>query len=466
MGFRSFDAGCFEFCALAAASAVSGAETTTKELIEMKTKQILAALFMMGAAAAVNAQDKATLDLLVSKGVITRAEADKIGKESVQVTPKEKTTKSIKISALLQTQYQNISVEQFNSTVSTYPKSVNDFILRRVYLGFDADIGSGWSAKIVADFAAGNTTSNATLKNYLNEAIISKKVDYSYLKGRADLGYRKVNFGYEENTSSAKLLSVEHSLATLYFTGSKNTRRIGLGARHTGAFWNGEVQQVKGLEYGFAVANSYNDNPSKIPTGATSNLSYWGNVAYTAKIEELSVKTGFNFGYTNGANVGADSSSYISSIYGLNPYIAANMGALTIWSDFLYAGMSNGKGAGYAQASSPRGFNAGVEYKFDIGELGQLGPTFRYAWLDTNGRGVNVSDGIRDSSASTVVYDAAQSLYIGINWYISGEAVKFQIGYEWAQFSGSPTCGTGAGTNNTDTVADANAIRAQMQVMF
>ena len=67
------------------------------------TSILLAATFAVSPL--LHAQDKATLDLLVAKGVITRAEADGVSKKAVQVSAKEKTTKSIKISGRLQMQY-------------------------------------------------------------------------------------------------------------------------------------------------------------------------------------------------------------------------------------------------------------------------------------------------------------------------------------------------------------------------
>ena len=67
---------------------------------------------LMAAASVLNAQDKQTLDLLVSKGIITKEEAASVSKKSVAVAPKEKTTKSIKLIGRLQMQYENINVDE------------------------------------------------------------------------------------------------------------------------------------------------------------------------------------------------------------------------------------------------------------------------------------------------------------------------------------------------------------------
>lgn len=409
------------------------------------TKIILASLFL-GAAAA-NAQDKQTLDLLVSKGVITQAEADGIAKDAVKaVSPKEKTTKSIKISGRLQTQYENINVKENGESLV----SKNNFIMRRMFLGAEADLGAGWSATLITDFA--NT------KTYIEYAFITKKVDLDYLKGSLDIGYKKANFGYEENTSASKLFSVERSLATRYWSEGNNGRRLGFGARHVGVYWNGKVPQVEGLEYGLAVTNSYSDNPTAMPSGSDNSLMYWANAAYSTKIEDVSLKFGVNFGYTNGMNVAGDAGTVHASVYGLNPYVAASVYGFDIWADFLFSDVENGKNS-YTENARPMGFNVAAEYKFDIGEWGKIAPAVRYSWIDTDGRGIKVSDGIRDANGSNT-YNAGQSVYVGVNWYIVGNSVKFQLGYEWAQLNGAAEGKIAKGH------ADANAVRAQMQLLF
>ena len=207
---------------------------------------------LMAAASVLNAQDKQTLDLLVSKGIITKEEAASVSKKSVAVAPKEKTTKSIKLIGRLQMQYENINVDETVGGVESSLAAKNDFIMRRMFLGAAADLGSGWSAELVADFARDGD-------GYIDKAVITKKVDWDSLQGKLGFGYRKINFGLEENTSSSKLLTIERSPATRYFTENANGRRLGFGGRHTGVFWAGKIPQVKGLEYGLSVTNSYNN---------------------------------------------------------------------------------------------------------------------------------------------------------------------------------------------------------------
>ena len=417
------------------------------------TTTVIAAALLSLAALYSNAQDKATLDLLVSKGVITKEEASKLSKGNVKIVAKDKNVKGIKITGRVQTQYENINVEGFGAAGTSHAVSKNDFIMRRLFLGAEADLGSGWSGTVVADFGRSGDD-----KNYLENAYITKAIDWELLHGKLDIGYKKVNFGFEENTSASKLLSVERSLATRYWTEGNNGRRLGFGARHTGIFWNGKIDEIEGLEYGAAVS-PYNDNPTEIPSSADNTLAYWANVAYSGSIEEdISFKIGVNFGYspdTTSTNVSG------GSVWGLNPYVTANLYGFNIWGEFLISGIENGD-ITRTEDATPMGVNVGIEYRFDIGEWGKIGPTVRYSWLDTDGRGVSVSDGIRNANNAPGYssFYAAQSVYAGVNWYIMGDSVKFQLGYEWAQFNGTPS------NKSASNFAESNTVRAQMQILF
>ena len=84
----------------------------------------------------------------------------------------------------------------------------------------------------------------------------------------------------------------------------------------------------------------------------------------------------------------------------------------------------------------------------------------RWSWIDTDGRGIKMSDGIRNANANST-YNAGQSVYVGVNWYIVGNDLKFQMGYEWAQLNGVKD-----GAASVAQHSEANAVRAQIQVLF
>ena len=162
-----------------------------------KYLRLLLFVYLLFGTISLYAQDKGTLDLLVSKGLISRQEADELAKKATVVDAKQNTTKSVKLSGRIQVQYQNIHTSETVGGVSRDLNSVNNFLLRRAFLGMEADLGAGWSANIVADFCR-----NSDGYNYLDVAYVSKKLQYDVLNGTADIGYKKIVFNIEETISN------------------------------------------------------------------------------------------------------------------------------------------------------------------------------------------------------------------------------------------------------------------------
>ena len=155
-------------------------------------KKAIISLLVAGAVIAANAQDKALLETLVKKGMLTQQEAAQIAKDSVAVTPATKSTKSIKIFGGGQGWY-SWGKNSVKAGTGSFDQQ-SGFTLRYVKLGIEADVGGGWSAEVVTDFG----TEGAS-KNYLDKVVASKKIDLDYLNGTLQLGLRKVNMGYEQN---------------------------------------------------------------------------------------------------------------------------------------------------------------------------------------------------------------------------------------------------------------------------
>lgn len=432
-------------------------------------KLILTA-FVFGASNFANAQDKATLDILVSKGIITQDEAGKILKSSsIQVKAKEKETVKLTFSGRIHEQFMWIKSEAddpFYKDTSTK----SGFRMRRMYLGMAAELANGWSGNLVLDLA--KTTNNGA--NYLDSVTISKKIDWEFLNGKLDVGYRKVNFVFEENTSSSKLLSIERSPATRYFVEGQSSGtkgNIGFGNRYTGVFWEGKADAVKGLSYSFAVTNPQNYAIKPNNSGTDNTVNLWASINYKndadTSIGKLKYEIGLNAGYGMGANITTDGYSDNGYIVGANPYFKLTLDNFTLWGEYMMANIQYGKkdATGNFQDATPQGVNVGAEYKFDCGFIGQIAPTVRYSGLFTDGRGAKISDTINSaanvSSGGSDYYKNANSIFAGINWYIDGNSVKLQAGYEYARFSGSPSNESFASKS-----ANVNAFRTQLQILF
>src|SRR6218665_3390162 len=101
-----------------------------------------------------SAQDKATLDLLVKKGLISQAEADGLMKAKetapVTVTAKDASTKKITVGAMAQMRYGYITANEKKGAAD--PADASGFMARRVMLLFGAELGSGFSVSLSPEF--------------------------------------------------------------------------------------------------------------------------------------------------------------------------------------------------------------------------------------------------------------------------------------------------------------------------
>ena len=87
-----------------------------------------------------------------------------------------------------------------------------------------------------------------------------------------------------------------------------------------------------------------------------------------------------------------------------------------------------------------------------------MGTAFSYSWLDTGGRGVSTRDGVRLSKDIGGTYNNAQGFDASLNWYLRGDDLKFQLGFEYVQYSGTPE------NRHANHVAESLAVRTQLQI--
>ena len=419
-------------------------------------KKVIISLLVAGAAIAANAQDKALLETLVKKGMLTQQEAAQIAKESVTVTPATKSTKSIKIFGGAQGWYTWGQDSQKAPTSAS--KQTSGFTLRYVKLGVEADVGGGWSATVVTDFG-----SDGASRNYLDKVVASKKVDLDYLNGTLQLGLRKANMGYEQNMCDFGQLAIERSVATQFFTnGSYNDGAVAknFGGRTVGVFWDGNITQVEGLYYSAAVTSGLTETTNNFISDSqnSSSLSFYAAMGYknVAEIngESLAYDFGVNFGYAPQGMTGSMVSQK-GSVWGINPYATASWKGLTLISEFFLQQYEdyvtpNRDGIG----RTPLGANVTVAYKMDIGEWGAIEPVVRWSYVNGNGAGI-ASDYLESYS------DQAMTGYIGVNWYAMA-SVKTSLGYEFGYYDQKSDIGNAA----TASRLYSNCVRAQVQVLF
>ncbi len=113
----------------------------------------------------------------------------------------------------------------------------------------------------------------------------------------------------------------------------------------------------------------------------------------------------------------------------------------------------NENGAGANGDANSYGFWIQPSYRFNKNWEG----VFRYSYTDSDGRGINVSDGIRNAPAGGTM-DTLTDYYLGFTYYISGDDLKFQAGYVYGESQDTVTGGSAKATSS--------GIRSQMQVQF
>ncbi len=414
-------------------------------------KKIFTTIFALTFAFCAFSQDKALLETLVKKGMLTQQEATQIAKESVAVTPHMASTKAIRIFGGMQGWFKwaDNSVERG----STDLERISGFELRYVKVGIDADVGHGWTASLVMDFGSGGNN-----RNYLDKVIISKKVDIDYVNGVLQIGLRKSNMGVEQVTDDFGLLAIDRSAATNFFTQAGNTRTDTskcFGSRTVGIFWDGEIPQVEGLYYGAAVTSEVTEGTSNVINNinANSGLSYYLSVGYKNVIDlagdEFKYDIGLNMGY---ASKGFTSANSKSEVWGVNPYIKLTKGGLTIVAEMFYQNVEDGEMAN--SSASPLGANFIVAHKFELdNSFGALEPVVRLSYVSADSLGVAVT-----ADRTTCYFNDVTTLYVGLNWYMT-DAIKTSIGYEYGWYK------NGVSPSNADKLYN-NTVLAQLQVVF
>ena len=439
---------------------------------------------MLIAAAAITsvsafAQDKATLDLLVKKGIITAEEraktlqtaaATKTESGMDRVFIKEAGANRLTFSGRIQGQWEAAAYSQTTGGVETQAVDLNNVMMRRLYLGAKADVGGGFSGELVWNFGDNSSTSGTdTIRaGAADKAVFTYESDL----GKFDLGYQKVQFGQEENTSSSALYTVERSMVTRYWAESNNARRLGVGARHVGLHYSNKAVIGEGgpgtLAYGASIVDAVQGYNS---TGI-NDYGYYANVSFDWK--PLGTTIGINYALTPS---GATSTSgglptavggTLDMAEGLNPYFKYVTGDLTIVGEYIITAIDASStltnNSGFLERD-PSGYNITLAYKLSE----NLEAVVRYSALDTDGRGQRASDGFRDivtTGTSGSTYDKSSSIFVGLNYYFNKNNAKIQLGYEKAKLEDK----LGTYTNGIPAItadhADADIFRLQAQVLF
>jgi hypothetical protein len=416
-------------------------------MFQLKSKWLALAAGALLAAGSALAQDSGPLiDLLIKKGLINDQEgeelrADLAREASAAVTSTisgGKSTANLSIAGRIQVQYAGLATD-IDGTAAD-PAATQHFFLRRIYLGAKANLGAGWTSSINYDFA-GSTFDEAKITWTQSDALA------------VDIGFRKVPFGLEEwYTSSGSLKAIERSPGTRYFVEANNGRRLGAGSYRIGLYLGGKADS--GLFYNVAVTNPERDESAagvaSAGTAANNNLSYWGNVGYKGKAGE-------DLNYVLSASVGV-----LPDQGGKTLGAGDNLTVYNAFADFTkgnfdlqleYFGSDNSHGISATQDAKSSAYS--IQPSFKVGE--KMEYTVRYTYVDSDGRGVNLSDGIRSAPGGGTM-NTMSEWYGGFTYFFRGNDVKWQLGYLFGESNDTVTGGTAK--------AKTQGVRSQMQVNF
>ncbi len=412
--------------------------------------------------------DNALLCKLVERGVLSESEAVNIRKQSAEFQP-ILTTKSNDLKIIVYAQVRYMSIAQTSrDEFGEKSMSTNGTTLRRQVWGFLANLDEN------TDFYL---SINTAIKNqFFDSAYMTRKIDGNIFKGKLRLGYYIPDFTMED-PSGAKIKTPDRSIINSYWGGKDSysannaftrTANQCFGGNHLGVYWNGLMPFDERFFVNAAITNSKNAYWDTIGEGF--DLAYWLSAGFATKTDEMTIKTGLNFGY----------SSNLTSVYdidtgklkkcesfGLSTYLIMQLNRFFIETEAVVTTTEHNKilsddspiFSTKSNRTTPWGAFIALGYTFDIGAFGELEPIVRYSYLNSNGAGVSESNVLYGVTNASGYYDVVNSFFIGANWYIQDNAIKLQIGFEHLYFSGNPTGGS-------DKSARTNVGIVQFQVMF
>jgi polyhydroxyalkanoate synthesis regulator phasin len=420
--------------------------------IRMRKILLLISGLLISTVASFSQDSGALIEALIRKGILSNQEAEDIRADLVKennTIPAHamaggKSTDRLSIGMRMQQQYASLDTNLKSSTVG--PVATDHFFTRRMYLTLKAGIGGDWGAVMTYDLAGGS----------YDDAIVEWKPtpDLSF-----NFGLRKVNVVYEERGSSGNLKAIERSGVTRYFVETNNGRRLGAASYRIGVFLDGkkDITNTFAVVYSAAITNPERDETFAGAAGtgnnATNRKAFWGNVGLTAKLPEngsviVGVGSGLlpDQGGPSNTNLGK---GYDTSLYSV--YFDLTYKRFGLLSEYLMASIE--RGASLSKDAKPSGWF--IQPSFMLTETVEA--VVRYQQLDTDGRGVNLGDVVRSAPVGATM-NKFNEWYVGGNWYIKSNDLKFQLGL----ISGK-TQNTLA---NLPDEAKTVGVRSQLQLQF
>jgi hypothetical protein len=190
-------------------------------------------------------------------------------------------------------------------------------------------------------------------------------------------------------------------------------------------------------------------------TANTNAFAYYGTVGYGTTFGEGGYKGKFKVGYETGyvpdqGGPGA-TTGHGQNITLNGAFADVTVGAFNLAAE--YEAVQDDGGVAYNHNANINGYWIQPSYKLND----QWEAVVNYSYIDSDGRGVALSDVVR-SAPSGGTMNKANELYLGFNYYIKGNDVKLQAGYVHGQSNNTVTGGSAK--------AETDGLRSQVQVQF
>ena len=375
------------------------------------------------------------LDLLERKGLITAEEAAGLATPapSAVIGPGNKAITKLTLGGRIQAQFAALSGEDDSAAD---PSARNHFLLRRVYLSAKAELGPDWRLNLTYNFA--------------NSLFDVAAIQWARPDLTVDAGYRMVNFGREQRTSSGALKAIERSAVTRYFVESNNGTRLGAGSYRVGVFADGKTDHAF---WGAAVTNPEQPVSSAdaagTGSGVTNQPALWLDGGLRLAPRGAALRVGAAAGWLpdqGGRTPGSGDDLLVGSAHA--ELVA---GPLSVLAEVF---VSHHPG-GAADGSDTRALGAYLQPAWRFGP--RLEGVARIGYLDTDGRGVRMADAI-PGSPTLPATDRLWDAYLGGTWYLRGDDLKFQAGLVCARGEDTPA--------GTATTSGTFGVRSQVQMNF
>ena len=369
--------------------------------------------------------------------------------QDIQVTPKSSKITDLKFSGRIQGQWDGIE-----SDPTTATEDRNHFYFRRLFLGGHAKMGENWGGDIVLDFAASpNSEDGKADQVFIEGASVWYKTGQGY---RFDLGQKKVPFGLEETSSSAKMKTIERSAVNRQFA-----ETLKFNARHTGLFASGNFG-ASGLSASAAIVNSgqnHNSKDSALNDGlygyASNDFSYFGRISFKNEVDDLSYLFGVEAGVHQNEATKADNTT------AWNIFTRIGKGPFELEAEYM-SGTADVAGGDHDHD----GYSLQGCYTIDRENKGDWELIYRFSTVQGKGSQdlVSAKEIIRrtnftkDSNGGPwEMVDEFDQHYLGVNYLFNGHDIKFMLGYEMNDLTD---------TEENGGSQDIDGLRARLQFLF